>query len=262
MYTFERNEGLEEPLSHATSIDNMTLSDSERDYVKEAVETRNEDLIVARVDELQDAHPPKAIDSDSQYRDLLGDSLENIDNRYLEAPNDQIQVETISDAIAKLPGIHFDEWKDLSFEGKQKLLQQIENVAADTSHRSACDILVKPMEHNCYGYFDPKTKTIVLNSNYLGNDYDSYHNALDTVIHEGRHAYQDYNVNIRQVHNSQGDCTNWQQNLGNSFFGLFPENYGYQDAATYGFERYWMQPVEADARAFAEDVLTVLNKKI
>ena len=31
--------------------------------------------------------------------------------------------------------------------------------------------------------------------------------------------------------------------------------YGYQSIEEVGFQRYWMQPVEADARAFALDIL-------
>ena len=40
------------------------------------------------------------------------------------------------------------------------------------------------------------------------------------------------------------------------------ERYGYQNAQLWGFKAYWMQPIEADARKFAEDVLTAYKKKL
>ena len=37
-------------------------------------------------------------------------------------------------------------------------------------------------------------------------------------------------------------------------------DYGYQDVGHYGFRAYKLQPLEADARAFAEDVLNEFFK--
>ena len=76
---------------------------------------------------------------------------------------------------------------------------------------------------------------------------------MDTLIHEGRHAYQDYNLNEREVHPRSGDVSNWRLN---------EERFGYQDAEHCGMKAYALQPVEADARAFAEDVLKQYFNKI
>ena len=76
---------------------------------------------------------------------------------------------------------------------------------------------------------------------------------MDTIVHEGRHAYQDYNLHGREVHPRQGDLSKWKSN---------EFEYGYQDAMLCGFKAYDMQPMEADARAFAEDVLKQYQEKI
>ena len=94
---------------------------------------------------------------------------------------------------------------------------------------------------------------IVINSELVKSDNPNcYFEVLDTVVHEGRHSYQTYNMEQRQTHTSYGDLTNWKTNL---------DKYGYQDAQICGFKLYWMQPVEADARKFAEDVLTAYKEK-
>jgi hypothetical protein len=106
---------------------------------------------------------------------------------------------------------------------------------------------------NHLGYFSPDTKKITLNSRYLESDRESYYKSIETIIHEGRHGYQDYNMYSRQVHPSSGDITNW---VWNQF------ECGYQSAEIYGFKRYWMQPVETDARKFAEDVTKRFYQKV
>lgn len=229
------------------------LTDSYRDYIKEVLPTQDQELIVARIDELSAAQPPQAIDSNPEVAALLGDSVERFDSKYLEAPNDIEQAEQISDAMLEIEGTDYDGWKRLSPQERVNMLQKIENAAARIAHRESCPIIVKSLGENHYGYYSPETKTITLNSDYLKGDGESYKMSLDTVIHEGRHAYQDYNLHERQVHTSPGDLTNWYLNH---------YKYGYQDVQTYGFCRYWMQPVEADARKFAEDVTSKFFDKI
>ena len=69
----------------------------------------------------------------------------------------------------------------------------------------------------------------------------------------GCHAYQYYNLYVREVHPRQGEVANWYIN---------EIEYGYQDVKRFGFKIYAMQPVEADARAFSEDVFKSYIDKI
>lgn len=244
----EYNEGIKDFYSEG-------LSKVQNDYLDEAISTNDYEIIVNRIDELCDRVPPKAIDADSTISEKLGDLKKDIDNKYLEAPNDFEQAELISQKMTEITGTRFEEWQNLSPQEKLNAMQNLENSIAEISHRPACEIKAERLGANSFGYYNHDDNTITINTDYLNNSYDCYRETLDTVIHEGRHAYQHYNVDQRQVHPSEGDCMNWRENLHDNKWGLFPGNYGYQSIDEVGFHRYWMQPVEADARAFALDVL-------
>lgn len=229
-----------------------SLSSCELDYLHEAEECGDKGLLIDRIDELNgDACPPKALDATDDMKEYIAGSGQEFPPEYLEAPSDFEQVEQASEALHNIEGADFETWSELSVDERAEVLQEIENKVADIAHRPACELSVRSLGEGYYGYFSPSTKEIVVNSDYLTGEYKDYHDCLDTIIHEGRHAYQDYNLNGREVHTSPGDLTNWRRN----------EDYiGYQDAQTCGFECYWMQPVEADARKFAEDVITKFEK--
>lgn len=230
-----------------------SLSDGEINYISEAIESNNTNFIITRIDEVNAAVPPKAIDSNPEISDLLGNTKENIDRKYLEAPNDIEQAEKISEAMSQIEGTDYETWSKLSREERLEVMQKVENAAAEIAHRPACKVVSKCLGENHLGYFSPDTKDITLNSRYLESDRESYYKSIETIIHEGRHGYQDYNLFSRQVHPSGGDITNW---VWNQF------ECGYQSAEIYGFKRYWMQPVEADARKFAEDVTSRFYQRV
>ena len=241
-------------------FDSEGLSDLQCDYLNEAIETQDPEMIVNRIDELYDYHPPKAIDSNPEIGDRLGDLKEAIENKYLEAPNNIEQVTQISERMTEIEGTRFEDWKCLTPTERLETLQKVENVAAEIEHRPICEVKGESLGEGHFGYYNPNDNTITINTDYLNDSYTGYKESLDTIIHEGRHAYQHYNVDQRQVHPSEGDCANWRENLHDNIWGLFPENYGYQIAEEVGFQRYWMQPVETDARAFATDVFNKFNQ--
>lgn len=243
-----------EGLNSAAKVDEGkdALSISEKAYINECVEGENPLALVDRIDELSDVHPPKAIDSNSEIAELIEPVRDNIDSKYLEAPNDFEQVEMASDAMLDIEGTRYEQWERMTPQQRLVAMQKVENAIAEISHRPPCEVRVETMSKNQLGYYDPSSKSITLNSVYLEKDITSYKETLDTVVHEGRHAYQDYNLTERQVHVSSGDITNWKLNH---------DRYGYQSSEIYGFKSYWMQPVEADARKFAEDVFKRLEEK-
>jgi len=224
-----------------------SVSDIQLAYIEEVIPLKNSSILVDRIDELLDRIPPKSIDSDKKIADLLGPIKDEIEVQYLEAPNDGIQIEQVSDMMADLENLSFEDWKEMSFEQRYETLKNMENQIANIAHRPACELHIQNMEEGLYGYYDNNTKDITINSRYIASDtFEDYKECLDTLIHEGRHAYQDYNMYTREVHPRGGEVTNWKTN---------DIKYGYQDVYHCGFEAYEMQPVECDARAFAEDVL-------
>ncbi|MCM1352934.1 MAG: hypothetical protein NC250_09420, partial [Alistipes senegalensis] len=104
---------------------------------------------------------------------------------------------------------------------------------------------------------NPTDKTITINSTYLeasSRNPEIFQEILDTLIHEGRHAYQDYNMNEREVHPRRSEIDSWREN----------ESCGYYsgDASELGARLYRFQPQETDARQFAQDVIEKLNDKL
>ncbi len=185
--------------------------------------------------------------SDLEHADdaSLEEWNEGIERTNVEAPDDKTQVEMSANAIEQIEGSKFEDWKDLSSEERINVLQQIENEVSHIACRPPCQVMARPLGEGTYGYFDPETYQITVNSDYLTSNFEDYGETIDTIIHEGRHAYQNYNLYVAQVHPSKGDIHNWEVN---------EREIGYQDVQTYGFKDYWMQPLEADARKFAEDV--------
>lgn len=79
------------------------------------------------------------------------------------------------------------EWIKLTIEQKQDVLQTIENKIAAEDGRAAGHVLFENMPNGYYGYYDLE------DPDHLHLAYASIqnaHDALNTLCHEERHAYQ------------------------------------------------------------------------
>ena len=240
--------GLEQFFDSMSIDERDFLSSTESNYIEEVLPYKDSDLLAARIDEMGASMPPKAIDSNKEVADLIEPMKDDINPLYLEAPADSVQISESVEAMESIDGLSFDEWKDSTFDQKVSSLQELENSIAEIAHRPPCQINVENLGEGNYGYFDPNTKDITVNSMYIdSNGFNDYKETLDTIVHEGRHAYQDYNMTEREVHPRVSEVDNWRLNNDSQL--------GYLDAQRWGFELYQYQPMEADARAFAGDVL-------
>ena len=242
------------------------LSETALEYLGECVSPPRPAELIERIDEVQGGNPPKAIDSNHEIAELIEPIKDQIPSEYLEAPSDIEQVAQISDTMVELEDLRIENWKKLTIEERVELLNQLEERIAEIEHRPACPIEIENLgkitvidgalqghmgKHMSGGLFS--YERIVINTELIkGNDSAFLNEVLDTIVHEGRHSYQTYNMHKREIHTSQEDITNWRWN----------EHVGYQDAQHCGFKNYWMQPLECDAREFAEDVLTEYMKKL
>lgn len=225
----------------------VELPDVVKNSILEAVNCNNIEATITRIDNYLGERPPHGINENAEVAKMLGNLVENIDPRYLEAPEDMIQVKECAEKINQIKGSNFVEWQNLDVAGRANVLAEIEGAVATVAHRNPCPIVFQPMAQNRFGYYDQNNKTITLNSFLLENpSEETYSRCIETVLHEGRHAYQDYNLTIRQVHADDTDIKAWRAN---------DYGYGYLDVETYGFETYSKQPVEMDARDFASHVL-------
>lgn len=95
------------------------------------------------------------------------------------------------------------------------------------------------MEPDNLGAFNPVTKQIELNEGLLlENDPQQ---VMETIMHESRHAFQDFAINHpEQVSVDKDTIYSWEYNFQHY---IRPE---------FDFEAYVNQPVEADANDFSE----------
>lgn len=213
---------------------------------------------------------PVTLPEINNAENVTSESLDRIE-RYVgfepyECLNDAQVTEEIADYLSGIEGLKYENWKNLSLEQRTELLNAIEYHIAQIEHRPPLPIKVEKMASNVFGYQDSYNKLIALNSKFVMSDSkEAYKDVLDTIIHEGRHAYQHYNVDQKCVHDSLSEVNTWRENFydpkyryysGNTLVVIGPNKIG-----DVGFRLYYYQPVEIDARNFAADVMLKLKNK-
>ena len=186
----------------------------------------------------------------------------------LEAPQDYIQIEQISDLLENCEELKFENWTKLELSENIDVLNDLESRIAEIEHRPACpvryDATMGEIEvygdqvYGRMGGYSPDTKDITLNANLLeSSDPRVYLEVIDTIVHEGRHAYQDYNINVCEVHPRHSEVESWAETMGDGKWGYWG------DCSTLiGQRLYEQQSVEIDARNFAHDVTDKITEKL
>ena len=186
----------------------------------------------------------------------------------MEAPQDHVQIEEVSELLENCEELKYENWTKLELSEKMDVLNQLETRIAEIEHRPPCPVKYDPsmgdlevVGDKVYGYFggyNPEAKDITLNSNLIeSNDPKVYMEMIDTIIHEGRHAYQDFNINVCEVHPRHSEVESWAETMGDGKWGYWG------DCSTQlGQRLYEQQSVEIDARNFAHDVTDKLTEKL
>lgn len=171
------------------------------------------------------------------------------------APSIEVQANEIRDVFYDNPNLQFENWEKLDINERVDALQQLENCVAEIAHRPAIEISAENLEPGVLGYYNHNSECIAISSEIL-EDSSSYCDALNTVIHEGRHAYQYYNLYSGNVVEQNSELVDaWRVNL---------DVLGYESGdalifRTLGMCRYYTQPIEVDARTFANEVLRTIG---
>lgn len=137
-------------------------------------------------------------------------------------------------------------WEGLNELGKMRELQGLEDNLAGIEGREPVEVVsVKPNIFEKFrtlvtgtmtmGYYDPSTNKIYINSDLL-KDPNGSKALVNTVAHEGIHAYQNACVRGEAHHSSLIEVGVWRENINN-----------YRSAKIYGYEAYRNQPIEAMA---------------
>lgn len=142
------------------------------------------------------------------------------------------------------------QWTELSEEKKLEVLQTIENHSAFESGRLSCPVVGKFLytgtDGVVLGTYDPQNQVIYVNSSQFASDtrYGKDSEAIVTAcLHEGRHAYQHQVADGTVLHDNQAEADSWKKNLAEGNYISFRDNP----------RAYFNQPVEVDARRFAEE---------
>jgi len=173
------------------------------------------------------------------------------------APTYSEQVEQVSQMLKGRTDLTSGNWEKMTLDGRLTVLQECDNQIAAITKRTPYHIEAAGIANNAKGVTFPDGR-IVLNSQLL---YDSspsgMRQCLETLIHEGRHAYQNYNMDISEVEPNANRIEAWRLNRQMGYETGQCSIYDYQKM---GFKRYLAQPLEVDARVFTEDVLDNLGK--
>lgn len=198
-------------------------------------------------------------------------SLESLQSKLetTEIVTDLEMVEGIADYLETVKDIKFENWCKLTLEQKKDVLNRIEQNVAAIEHRPALRVDIEEMKPKTLGYQSASQHKIALNSLYVNSNNPNVHReVIDTILHEGRHAYQHYNVDVKCIHESAAEVSTWRENFYNPEYKYYQSTgqkimIRYNDGSVHNvdFRLYYHQPVETDARNFAKDVMTRLEER-
>lgn len=151
------------------------------------------------------------------------------------------EIEAAADAIRSIPEVDPEAWERLDVTERVAALQEVEDQLAALQNRPAAEVVSKDMA-DAGQYLDG---VIFVSEGDLDPDSGKpVDEVLNTTIHEGRHAYQDWSVMSADASDMPEEVAAWKEN--NDF---------YFDPELYGYEIYASQPVEVDANRYANQVL-------
>ncbi|MBQ3087054.1 MAG: hypothetical protein IJC45_06950 [Clostridia bacterium] len=141
------------------------------------------------------------------------------------------------------------EWDSLSQKERERLLRTVaitEKEALGIGSDVELYVVTDKLKENTYGNYNDKTKTITISYEYLHEA--SAEEMLETILHEMHHAYVHdvvYSLDFTSEEVQNGyyykRAREWKENI---------ENYHF---ASDDYYSYRAQPIEADARAYAEE---------
>ena len=225
-------EGLSKSVENTSSA--IEISDSQLSYLKEldvpsdkweSMSSAQQDVVLSRINDrfAEMDIDDKNIMADAITRSFSPEIVESYFNKIEHAPHDIEQIELVSDVLSDMQELKFENWEQLSLDERIDVVNKLETRVAEIECRPSCPVYIENMgsisieDGNVYGRlggFNPETKDITLNVEMLkSNNPAALRETLDTIIHEGRHAYQDYNVNECEVHSRHSEVVSWAETM-------------------------------------------------
>ena len=173
------------------------------------------------------------------------------------APPMELQAEEIGEAFREIPELQHDEWVELDEQGRLAALAELAQRVAEIAMRPPMEVQAVEFEKpTTLGQFDGE-RLMISTSLLMDDSYESYKETLNTLLHEGRHAYQSYNLDVQQVEPNSELVNSWRANL--EILGYDNGERPYPDYLDLGYWEYYTQPVEVDARVYAATGLEAMG---
>jgi len=142
-------------------------------------------------------------------------------------------------------------WSRYNSRKRLKVLQALENKMAKKSHRDPVPVVVhERSDWNCLGMFtnDRGKQRLIIHENLILNPAYRFH-ALETIIHEGRHATQYAMINKEEIPWWNFKAKRWKKNF-QGYISSSEDNILYNN-----------QEVERDAQKYTINMLKKLEYK-
>lgn len=157
-------------------------------------------------------------------------SQSNLDPHQKEIQDFKIQLATISNG-ALISNFRSDVWEKINDNDKRiAILQEVENRNALQQGREPCKVKIIDSSAADYGLYSSRNNTISVNINeYIisgkGVVYNSSYEVLDTIYHEGEHAYQDKCIKTRTGLPKTTIDMCEVENIAGNYMGKIPYNH-------------------------------------
>lgn len=226
--------------------------------VQEGAQTRREvpdmtdDRLRDRLEARSDAKESSSDDvrADNVLTRILSERSEKMkETKDPDSFSEEVQTRELATCLGSMEEIRYEKWKELSPAERLDVLQRIENEAARIGGRPAFEVSAVEMPEGCRGAANWQRKYIHLNRKLIAsNRPEDLRQTLKTLVHEGRHVYQNSNIFLKRVEPNDEKWQAWRENLCSEG--------GYFTAEKHGYRLYYTQPVEVDARVFSEGVIS------
>lgn len=149
-----------------------------------------------------------------------------------------------------------DKWHTLNDDEKIEVFQIIEKKVAAENGRLSCQVegkfLYTGNDGIVLGTYSPKEDKIYINTSQF-DEFSKYGETPErltkTLLHEGRHALQNQSVQGLTTYSNKEQIEEWRENLSDDNYISYKDNP----------RAYYNQPVEVDARKFAEERYQLLE---
>ena len=156
-----------------------------------------------------------------------------------------------------LEALSTEKWNSLSAEDKHNVLQSIEDHVAQKEGGNPCKVQGRYIQSGMHGitmgFYSRTDRTITINTAQFASDSkygNNYSAHLNTVLHEGRHAYQHQAVQGEIKHNNPAELAAWVDNMQPGHYITYEKNP----------RGYYAQPIERDARSYADSAIVEIER--